>query len=893
MNSPTSNLKPAALTCEHLHNPLGLTEPKPRLSWTLETDQRNQRQTAYQILVAERPEDLENNRGTLWDSGRVPSDQMVDVVYTGRPLRSRQRCLWKVRVWDAGNAASDYSEPAMWQMGLFNGDDWQAEWIGIETETTTDLKLKPGVFLRKPFTLDAPVTRATLYATAKGVYRPYLNGKRVGRAELAPGWTDYHRRIQVQTYDVTDQIQEGENALGLLLGEGWYSGYLGFKGIHNYYGDQPAVLSQLEIVYEDGTTDLIATDETWRAAVGPVRHSDIQMGERYDARLAMPGWDEPGFDDEKWRPVQTQPRDPDVALVNPPGPPMRVTREITPVDVTEQTPGVYIFDMGQNMVGWVTLHLDGADAEPGTEIRLRYGEVLEPDGSLHTANLRSARATDEYVTSGEGDETFEPHFTYHGFRYVEVTGYPGTPSLETLTGRVVHNDLSHTGDFECSHAMVNQLWKNILWGQRGNFVSIPTDCPQRDERLGWTGDAQIFCRTASFNMDVLPFFTKWLDDLVDAQTPDGAYPDVAPQIKGMNKGAPAWGDAGIIIPWTLYRVYGDTRLIETHYESMQAWMAYVQEVNPLYLRTKRLNNNYSDWVALERGSSAEQIATAYWVKLARMMAEMAEAVGRTLDAQRYGALAETIRQAYLTAYVQPDGEIETHTQTAYVMALDNDLLPENLQRAAADNLVAAIDRHGGHLATGFLGTPPLCFVLAEHGHLDVAYQLLTQETYPSWGYMIKNGATTMWERWNAYTEETGIHDPGMNSFNHYAYGSIGEWLYRVVAGINAGAPGYREIALRPRPGGGLTYAEASYRSSRGLIRSGWHQEDDGMRYDVTVPANTTATLEIPTDDPSSVREGELPADEAVGVRFIKYENGFAVYHLGSGTYRFTAPSRTG
>ncbi len=887
MTSTKSNLKPAVLTCEHLCNPLGLTEPKPRLSWIVESDLRAQKQTAYQILVAETPEDLEANKGTLWDSGRVPSDQTVDVVYAGRPLQSRQRCLWKVRVWDAQNAASGYSEPAMWQIGLLDPQDWQADWIGIETETTTNLAMKPGIFLRKSFALEAPVTRATLYATAKGVYRPYLNGERIGTAELAPGWTDYRRRIQVQAYDVTEHVEPGENALGVLLGEGWYSGYLGFKGTHTYYGEDPAALAQLEVTYEDGTTELLVTDDTWTAAVGPVCFSDIQMGERYDARREMPGWNTPGFDDQDWHPVRTQSRDSDVALVSPPGPPMRVTREITPISVTEHAPGVYIFDMGQNMVGWVKLHVDD-DTKPGTEIRLRYGEVLEPNGSLHTANLRSARATDEYVTSGEGDETFEPHFTYHGFRYVEVTGYPGTPKLASLTGRVVHNDLHHTGTFECSNTMVNQLWENILWGQRGNFVSIPTDCPQRDERLGWTGDAQIFCRTSSFNMDVRPFFTKWLDDLVDAQTPDGAFPDVAPQLKGMSKGAPAWGDAGIIIPWTLYRVYGDTRLIERHYESMQAWMRYVQEVNPLYLRTKRLNNNYSDWVALERGSSAEQIATAYWAKIARMMAEMAEAIGRTLDGQRYGALAETIKQAYLTAYVNPDGEIEAHTQTAYVMALDNDLLPENLESAAADNLVEAIERHGGHLATGFLGTPPLCFVLTEHGHLDVAYQLLTQETYPSWGYMIKNGATTMWERWNAYTEEAGIHDPGMNSFNHYAYGSIGEWLYRVVAGINADEPGYRRVALRPRPDGDLTYAEATYTSSHGLIHSGWRREDNATRYHVTVPANTTATLEILTEDPHSIREGDLPADEAVGVTFIKYENGFAVYHLGSGAYSFTA-----
>ncbi|MBN1878397.1 MAG: family 78 glycoside hydrolase catalytic domain [Anaerolineae bacterium] len=886
----STKLIPTRLTCEYLINPMGITVPTPRLSWIVTSEERNQAQTAYQILVAGSREELDANRGTLWDSGCVISGQTTHIAYAGHPLISGQRCYWKVRVWDGYGDLTAYSEPASWQMGLLRAEDWQAQWIGLDPEPEPELGMHPAVYLRRAFTVKQPIARATLYATAKGVYIPSLNGQRIGNAELAPGWTDYKRRLQVQTYDVTTALQPGDNVLGITLGDGWYSGYLGFRGMHIMYGEYPRVLLQLVIEYNDGSTHTLVTDEQWRAtANGPIRFGDIQMGERYDARLEFPGWDAPGFNDHVWNPVIVEPREAKVALVGQPDPPIRVTEEIVPVSVTEQTPGVFIFDLGQNIAGRVVLKVTG---EAGTEIRLRFGEMLEPDDSLHTANLRSARATDDYICSGQGEEVYESHFTYHGFRYVEMTGYPGTPNLDTVTGHVMHNDMTYTGTFECSHPLINQLWRNIVWGQRGNFISIPTDCPQRDERLGWSGDAQIFCRTASFNMDVAAFFTKWLDDYADAQLPNGAFTDIAPNIGGLSAGAPAWGDAGIIIPWTLYRVYGDTRLIEKHWDAMVRWMNYIVEANPFYLRTRRLNNNYSDWVALEGGSSAEQIATAYWAKIARMMAEMAEAIGYMAEADAYTALFETIKQSYITAYVAPEGRIETNTQTAYVMALDNDLLPDALRTAAAEYLVHAIERRRGHLATGFLGTPPLCFVLAETDHLDVAYHLVNNETYPSWLYMIHNRATTMWERWNAYTREDGIHDPGMNSFNHYAYGAIAEWLYRVVAGIDAGEPGYKHILLRPRPGGGYTYAKAGYASIHGRIESGWQIETDGMgedtcvRYVCTVPANTTATLELPTSNPYTIREGDGLATEAEGVDFVKYERGIAVFELGSGTYNF-------
>jgi len=887
----TSKITPHQLTCEYMDNPLGLTIARPRLAWIVESDERGESQTAYQILVADSAAALAAGQGTLWDSGQVPSDQTTHILYNGTPLQSNQRALWKVRVWDNEGDPSAYSDVATWQIGLLSPEDWQASWIGINATPEPELGLKPVVHLRRSFALTKPVAQATLYATAKGIYIPSLNGGRVGDAELAPGWTDYRKRFQVQTYDVTGDLQQGENVVGITLAEGWYSGYLGFQGIHNYYGENPRALLQLVIVHDDGTTTVIGTDDAWRARTGPIEFGDIQMGERYDARREMPGWNAAGFSevdgiaDAGWQNVLVEERDPNVLLEGQRDQAIRVTEETTPVEITEPTSGTYIFDLGQNIAGRARFRVTGS---AGTEIRLRYGEMLEPDGTLHTANLRSARVTDFYVFKGEGVEDFEPLFTYHGFRYVEITGLAEAPTLDTVTGLVMHNDTPPTGNFVCSNEMVNQLWKNIMWGQRGNFVSIPTDCPQRDERLGWSGDAQIFCRTASFNMDVSAFFTKWMVDVVDTQTPDGAFTDIIPQIKGMPKAAPAWGDAGVIIPWTIYRVYGDTGMIKEHYEAMQAWMEYIAEANRLLLRTKCLNSNYSDWVSLEGGSSSEQISTAYWAKIARMMSEMASAIGQEADAEAYDALYEEIRQTYLAAYVHADGTIETDTQTAYILALDNDLLPESLRQAAADRLVAAVARHNGHLATGFLGTPPLCFVLAENGYLDVAYKLLTQDTFPSWGYMIRNGATTMWERWNAYTIEGGIHDPEMNSFNHYAYGSISEWLYRVVAGINAGLPGYKHTVLRPRPGGGLVSAQAGYRSIHGTIKSGWTIKDDGIHYEFSVPANTTATLEIETANPYTVLESGVVATEAEGVQFVRYEKGVAVFELTSGTFHFVA-----
>ncbi len=639
------------------------------------------------------------------------------------------------------------------------------------------------------------------------------------------------------------------------------------------------------------------TDEKWKVTTsGPIRWSDMQMGESYDARMELRGWDTPGYDDSAWEPVavislcgaelapsgrEIMPRS-GVALVADRTQPVKVTEEIRPAAITQVTDGVYVCDMGQNMAGWERLRAQGS---AGTQITLRFAEMLNPDGTVYTENLRAARQTDTFILSGSGVETFEPRFTFHGFRYVEITGYPGAPALDDITGCVVHSATPPAGSFACSHEMVNQLQRNIVWGQRGNFLSVPTDCPQRDERLGWLGDAQVFIRTAACNMDVAAFFTKWMVDVVDAQSPNGAFPNVAPRLARQEDGAPAWGDAGVIVPWTIYRVYGDTRIVERCWDAMTRWMDYLQQANPGHLWVGRMTRNYGDWLSINADTPKDVLATAYFAYDAARMAEMAEAIGRLDEAEKYQRLFEAIKQAFVEAYVSEDGRIKGDTQTVYVLALHMNLLPDDLRSAAAAHLVENIAQRDGHLSTGFIGVSYLCPVLAANGYLDVAYRLLLNDTFPSWGYSIKQGATTIWERWDGWTHDKGFQDKGMNSFNHYALGSIGQWLYQAVAGIDLGQPGFERIVIRPRPAEGLTHARAEYDSIRGIIASEWRIEDGLLRLSVTIPANTTATVFIPNGNP--VKEGELSAEEAEGVTFLRQEADATVYEVVSGSYIFT------
>ena len=738
------------------------------------------------------------------------------------------------------------------------GDPWPPERAG---------------YFRKVFSVGKRISRARLYATALGSYQAYINGQRVGKDILTPGWTDYRKRIQYQTYDVTNLLTEGTNVVGAVLGDGWYASGLGWRLQRFLFGPPPLrLLMQLEIEYSDGTRDTIATDGSWRASTGPILSSEIYAGESYDARLAVP-WNLPRFDDSSWPSVQIAPA-PQAQLVAQRDQPIQHTQTLTPKAITSPEPGVYVFDMGQNMVGVVRLKVRGPR---GTSIRLRYAEVLKPDGNIYRANLRSARATDTFILAGNGEEVFQPSFTYHGFRYVEVTGYPGKPGLDAITGIVFHNNMPETGQFETSSALVNQLWRNILWGQRGNLMSVPTDCPQRDERLGWMADAQIFWRTASYNMDMDAFANKWVRDIRDAQLPSGAFTDVAPRAVDDSPGAPAWGDAGIIIPWTTWQHYGDLRIVAENWEAMKNWLAYIERANPDYIWENNRGNDYGDWVPADSVTPKDLIATAFWAYDAELMSQMAVALGKDAEAARYRDLFNKIKAAFIQKFVNEDGSVGNGSQTCYVLALHMNLLPDHLRQAAANKLAADIEARGWHLSTGFIGTSFLMPVLSENGKSDIAYTLLLNETYPSWGYMIREGATTMWERWNG---DTG--DPSMNSFNHYAFGAVGQWLYGSLAGIQSdpSVTGFKRIIIDPHPDPRITHVYAKYDSPYGTIASDWNLEaDQDFSMTVTIPANTSAVIHVPAGSGKRVIAPK-------GVTYRGRDAHSIIYEAGAGTYRF-------
>jgi len=745
----------------------------------------------------------------------------------------------------------------------------------------------PSPLIRKEFNLRKPVTQALIYATCRGFYELSLNGRKIGESILTPRWTDYNKRIQYQTYDVTNMLQKGDNCIGAILGDGWYSGCIGWLLKRNNYGVENSLLAQLEIEYDDGTEEKIVTDDSWKCAAGPVLNSDMLLGENYDARREYPGWNLPGFAETGWKQTDTFEKT-GAELVPQPCPPVKITEVLKPEKITEPRKGVCIFDLGQNMAGFVRLKVKGP---AGKKITLRHGEMLNPDGTLYTDNLRKVASTDTYILKGEGEEIFQPRFTFHGFRYVEVTGYPGKPGYEAITGCAINSALHVTGSFECSNTMVNKLVNNITWSQRANFISIPTDCPQRDERLGWTGDAQIFVHTAMYNMDAAAFFTKWMQDVEDAQSGEGAFKDTCPYLKNLgNDGAPGWGDAGIIIPWFMYRCYADTGILEKHYNAMEKWMEYIYTENKNYVRKNRLNNNYGDWLNVKENTPKELLATAYWAYDAFIMEKVANVLGKEVDARKYNEIFNKVRKAFGKEFIQPDGKIMNNAQTAYALALYMNLYPEELREKAIQYLIDNIEKNNWHLSTGFLGVKHLNPVLTKMGYNDIAYRLLKNTTYPSWGYTIKHGATSIWERWDGWTKEKGFQDPGMNSFNHYSLGSIGEWLYRYVAGIDSDPDnlGFKHIVLHPRPGGGLTYAKADYNSIHGMIKSHWKIDRDTITLNITIPANTKATVYVPTTDPLSITEKGKKPKELKEIEFVKTGKDYVVYKTGSGNYSFNA-----
>jgi alpha-L-rhamnosidase len=880
------------LTVDHKSNPIGIENTKPVFSWKINSMENNVIQTAYQIRVA--INEKFSSSDIIWHSGKIASDESILQQYKGSDLKSGQRYFWQVKIWDNKGKESKWSNVAFWEMGLLSKTDWKAKWIEMGGDT---LRYSASPHFRKEFALSKTIANARIYITSHGFYELQLNGKKVGDQVLTPGWTSYSKRLQYQVYDVTGMLLKGNNVVGAVLGDGWYRGTLAWGNNWAIYGKRLGLLLQLKVTFTDGSETIIISDETWKASNdGAIRMNDIYNGETYDASKKLTGWNNPGYDDKKWESVRIGNYN-NANLIASEGAPVRKIQEIKPVKIFKTPKGSLIVDMGQNMVGWLRLKVTG---KKGTVVTLRHAEVLDKFGEFYTTNLRAAKCQLTYTLAGTGEEVYEPRFTFMGFRFVEVNGFPGELTIDNLTGIVVHSDMAITGSFESSNPLINQLQHNIQWGQKGNFVDVPTDCPQRDERLGWTGDAQAFCRTAAYNMDVSSFYTKWLKDIAADQKPGGEVPDVIPDIlnkQGSVTAQPSagWGDVSVITPWTMYMVYGDIHFLENQYQSMKAWVEYIRKkTGDSYIW--KGGSKYGDWLFYhppvnnhtepDGYTEHDFIATAFYAYSAGILADAAKILGKTDDAKMYSDLFNKIKEVFINEYVTNAGRVGTCSQTSYVLALKFNLLPDNLRGKAAEFLVSDIKSRNNHLSTGFLGTPYLCHVLSDNGYSDVAYDLLLQESYPSWLYPVKMGATTIWERWDGEKTDSTFQDPGMNSFNHYAYGAIGDWMYRVSAGIETMGPGYRHVIIQPHPTKKLTFSRASFESSYGTIASGWERKEGKIIFKIRIPANTSATIILPAASQDKVLESGKPLSQNVYLKDIKVADNKLTILAGSGEYTF-------
>ncbi|MDD4922076.1 MAG: glycoside hydrolase family 78 protein [Bacteroidales bacterium] len=872
------------LVCEYHTNPIGIDIVKPRFSWQISTTESNVKQKAYEIRVAGTPENL-GKKSSLWNSGKIEADQSLNVEYQGTPLKSMQRAYWQVRIWDGNNKATDWSKPAYWETGILDSATWTAKWITMPNGN----KLGQCYYFRNEFLASKKISKARVYVTSLGLYQLYLNGKKVSDDLFTPGWTSYNKRLQYQTYDVTGMLQK-VNTIGAIIGEGWYGGRLGWVNKRNIYGKKLALLVQMKIDYTDGTSQTIVSDKNWKASEAPILQSSIYDGETYDARLEKRGWSTSGFDDGNWAKAAII-EHPKGILVAPQGVPVKAIQEIIPIKMLTTPKGETVFDMGQNMVGWVRLKVNG---KKGDKVTLKFAEVLDKEGNFYLDNMRSAKVTDEYILSGNGNETFEPCFTFHGFRFVKIEGFPGKPKLSDITGVVIYSEMKPTGTFSCSDSLINKLQKNIQWGQKGNYLDVPTDCPQRDERLGWTGDAQVFCMTAAYNFDVSAFYTKWLKDMAADQLPDGKIPNVIPDVILDGKGgSTAWGDVCVVMPWTVYKIYGDKRILEEQYKSMKAWVEFMRNrAGNDYIWTG--DNHFGDWLAFATIRSdypgattgKDIICNAYFYYTTNLVSKIASIIGQKADSEMYAKLAENVRKAFVQEFVTPKGRLVSETQTAYSLAISFGLLPQAQTTKVGEFLAADVEKMG-HLTTGFVGTPLLCNALSSTGRDDLAFKLLNRKEYPSWLYPVTQGATTIWERWDGQKPDGTFQNPGMNSFNHYAYGAIGEWLYSRVAGLNVDPenPGYKHIIFSPHVGGGLTNAKAEFLSMYGMIKSGWEVKNKDFTYSVVIPANTTGTVILPNADPEKITLNALPLSQEMKKNMVKSSNGFTL-ELGSGSYQF-------
>ena len=1057
----SGSLSVGAMKCEYLDNPPGIDVTAPRLSWVLASDERGVRQTAYQVLVASSSALLEQDTGDRWDSGKVASDQSVQVAYAGNSLASGQACFWKVRVWDGQDGASGWSAVAHWSMGLLDESDWKGAWIGLRggvdgpqlqaealasahwiwypgdapisspppgerffrttfdipavtalegvrawftadnratlhfngeaaasvdsynevrevdltgrvragtnvvaiaagnngtqpnpagllaaieirfkdgTKTVvgadgtwrsaaeaeaawmdggfddsawpaasvlgplgcepwpgvgySDKRELPARMVRKEFDAAAEPVQATAYISGLGLFALYLNGQRIGDEVLAPGLTEYNKRAFYRTFDVTEHVRAGGNAIGVVLGNGRYFAPRGLVPTRTRTYGLPSLRFQLEIMGADGTVERIVSDGSWKAtAQGPITENNEYDGERYDARKAMPGWAMPGFDAAAWQAAD---------IMDPPGgvlsaqmaEPIRITGTVSPVAIAQPQPGVYVYDMGQNMVGWCRLKVEGP---AGTAVRLRFAETLKDDGTIYLANIRGAEVTDVYTLQGGGVETWAPEFTYHGFRYVELTGFPGEPTLDTLEGEVVNDDLAAAGTFTCSNPLLNQIYENIRWGVRGNYRSIPTDCPQRDERQGWLGDRSAECTGESYLYDVAAFYAKWVTDMEDAQREDGSVSDVCPSYWPLYNDNVTWPSTFLIAPHMLYTQYGDTRSIATHYTGMARWIEHMRG----YIQDGLMpRDSYGDWCVPpeeehlihsqdeNRKTAGEILGTTYFIYDLGLMAQYAAMLGKPAEATEYLGLARTMTDAFNAKYWNAEkGYYANGSQTAQVLPLYFGIAPPEAQGPAFDHLVNKIMVEGqGHIGTGLVGGQWLMRTLSDRGRADIAYTIATQTDYPSWGYMIANDATTIWELWNGNTA-----DPAMNSHNHVMLvGDLGIWFHEYLAGIrpDPAYPGFKHVIMKPHVVGDLTSAAGTHRSLYGEIRSAWRIAGGRFEWAVAIPANTSATVYIPVQGDAAITESGTPADRAAGLRALRGEAGYRVFEVEAGTYQF-------
>ena len=881
--SASAGLTVTHLRCEYLNNPLGIDITQPRLSWQIEasgrqSEDRGLKQTAYQVLVASTLEQLKKGKGDLWDSGKVTSDNSQHIEYAGKPLQSRQQYFWKVTAWlvAGAKAQSAESKPAMWSMGLLSPEDVKAKWIG----SPTDVPVEPAPLLRKTFSVAKDIKRATAYVSGLGYYELSLNGMKVGDHVLDPKFTRYDRRVLYVTYDITAQVKQGANAVGVMLGNGWYNYHI--KNAWDFdrapWRARPKLLLQVEIESADGSTQLLASDESWRYSTGPIQFDGMLSGEVYDARLEKAGWNTAGYDDSKWVAAKVVDA-PKGRLTSQMVQPIRVTKVIKPIKVTQPKPGVYVFDIGQNIAGKAQLTVKGP---AGTNVTLQYAELLRNDGTLNADNIKmhcksGEFQTERYILKGAGIETWESRFMYHGFQYVQVTGFPGEPRAEDMQALVMHTDLESTGSFECSNDLLNRIQQCTRWSYLNNFHGHPTDCPNR-EKNGWTGDAHLAAETGLYNVDAAAAYTQWMLDFKDEQREGGELPGIGPTGGGGYSwgNGPAWDSAYVLIPWYLYQYRGDVRILAEHYENLKRYVDYL---------TRRSKNGIvgiglGDWCPAKSGTPEKVTSTGYYYIDAVIVSRIAGIIGRQDDAVKYAQLAADIKTAFNRDFLnQQTKQYANGTQTALACALYQGLTEPADVDAVVSNLVANVRRQDNHLDCGILGTKYLLHALTDNRHADLAYRITAQTTHPSWGHWIKQGATTLWEEWN-----------GGGTHNHVMFGDVSAWFYGTLAGIrpDPAAPGFKKIIIRPAIVGDLTWVRATHNSGYGMILSEWKLDDRKLSLDVTIPPNTSATVYVPAKDAPGVKEGALPATKARGVTFRRMEGACAVFEIGSGSYAFTS-----